>query len=135
MSVPTRLVSFCALAVACSSAAAQTRPTLADLRWDTTETTPGRYVIVPGQGAFVSGYGASGLEVWTPPIQLVRGYRITLRVGGDTVRIGGQELHWDAPHDAYVLDEPSHRVRGVILAHRIAAHDEWQNSARHGDFA
>ncbi len=201
----SRLVSFCALAVACSSAAAQTRPTLADLRWDTTETTPGRYVIVPGRRAFVSGYGASGLEVWTPPIQLVRGYGITMRVGGDTVPIdgrtalarieqtpmattrvyeakgivvrerilaavdapaamidytvqspspvtitvhftpslnlmwpggiGGQELHWDAPHDAYVLDEPSHRVRGVILSHRIAAHDEWQNSARHGDFA
>ncbi len=199
-----RLVFFVLLAATSSSAMGQAGSTLADLRWDTTEATPGRYVIIPGRRAFVSGYNASGLEVWTPPLQLVRGYRITFRADGDTgvidgrsalrrieqtpmattrvyeahgitVReriftpvdiaaatityvvqsarpvqltvhftpslnlmwpgaVGGQELHWDATHSAYLLDEPSHRFRGVISSPEIVTHDEWQNSPRAGDF-
>ena len=204
--VAPKLASLCALVAMCSSAAAQTQQsTLADLRWDTAEAGPGRYVVVPGRRAFVGGYSASGLEVWTPPLQLLRSYRITFRAdadtavidgrsalrrieqtpvtttrvyeaGGITVReriftpvdlpaatityavqstrpvtitvhftpslnlmwpggIGGQELHWDATRSAYLLDEPSHRLRGVILLPQIVAHDEWQNVARAGDFA
>ena len=200
-----RLVFFVLLAATGSSAIGQAGSTLANLRWDTTEAAPGRYVIIPGRRAFVSGYNASGLEVWTPPLQLVRGYRITFRADGDTgvidgrsalrrieqtpmattrvyeahgitVReristpvniaaatityavqsarpvqltvhftpslnlmwpgaVGGQELHWDATHSAYLLDEPSRRFRGVISSPQIVAHDEWQNSPRTGDFA
>jgi glycogen debranching enzyme len=200
-----RLVFVALLTATGSNAMAQAGSTLADLRWDTTEASPGRYVVVPGRRAFVSGYNATGLEVWTAPLQLVRGYRITFRADGDTgvidgrsslrrieqtpmattrvyeargitVReriftpvdipaatitytvqstrpivltvhftpslnlmwpgaVGGQELHWDAAHSAYLLDEPSHRFRGVISSPQIVAHDEWQNSPRAGDFA
>ena len=87
--MPGKLAALCALVAACSSAEAQTRSTLADLRWDTADVAPGRYVIVPGRRAFVGGYSASGLEVWTPPVQLLRGYRITFRADGDTGVIDG----------------------------------------------
>jgi glycogen debranching enzyme len=159
---------------------------------------------VPGERAFVGGYATPGLEVWAPPLQLLRGYRITFRAEGDsaevdgrtslrsvehtptsatrvyagggiTVRervfapaelpgatigyavesarpvvvtvhftptlnlmwpagIGGQELHWDSTHSAYVIDEPSHRFRGAIVSRRIVTHDRWQNETRGPEF-
>lgn len=200
-----KVASLCALLTVCPPALAQRTSSLADLRWDIDESAVGRYVIVPGRRAFVSGYNGSGLEVWTPPVQLLRGYRIAFRLDGDTaiidghsalrrieqtpmattrvyesrgitVReriftptdlpavlisyevvsprpvsivvhftpslnlmwpggIGGQELHWDPTHSAYTMDEPSRRLRAVILSPQIIAHDEWQNSPREGDFS
>ena len=147
---------------------------------------------------------SSGLEVWTYPLQLVRGVRVTFRVGGDTTDIdgrsairtvehtptaatrvyagagwlvrervfvptdlpgatisyavesskpvtitvhftpslnlmwpggtGGQEIHWDRVHSAYILDEPSRRFRGAIVSPEVVRHDEWQNTTRGGQF-
>ena len=72
------------------SGSAQTRASLADLRWSAAETKAGRFVIVPGERGFVGGYNAPGLEVWTYPLQLVRHYWITFRVEGDTTDIDGR---------------------------------------------
>ncbi|HMC55112.1 MAG TPA: hypothetical protein VKH19_08090 [Gemmatimonadaceae bacterium] len=47
---------------------------------------------------------------------------------------GGQELHWDASHSAYLLDEPSHRFRGAVVSRDIVRHEEWQNSTRGSEF-
>jgi glycogen debranching enzyme len=63
---------------------------LADLQWSTNETASGRFVIVPGQRGFVGGYNVPGLEVWTYPLQLVRGYRISFHLSGDTTEIDGR---------------------------------------------
>src|SRR4051794_39802419 len=63
---------------------------LADLRWSATETTAGRFTIVPGRRAFVAGYNSPGLEVWMPPLQLLRDYSITVRVAGDTSETDGR---------------------------------------------
>jgi glycogen debranching enzyme len=63
---------------------------LADLQWSANETAAGRFVIVPGQRGFVGGYSVPGLEVWTYPLQLVRGYRISFHLSGDTTEIDGR---------------------------------------------
>jgi len=182
----------------------QRAASLADLRWNALETTSGRFTIVPGRRAFVAGYNSPGLEVWTPPLQLLRGYRITVRVEGDTseidgrsalrsieqtpmatmreyrgtgfvvreriftpvdspgatigysvessrpveitvhftpslnlmwpAAIGGQEIHWDSTHAAYVLDEPTRRFRAAIVSRDIVTHDEPQNNTRGAEF-
>ena len=182
-------------------AVAQGSPSLAELRWTTAGSHDDRYLIVSGGRAMVSGYATPGLEVWTYPLQLLRGYRVGFRVAGDTTEIdgrtltdsvehtpsavtrvyvgrgftvrerivapvdvpgatisyavassapvaitvhftptlnlmwpagiGGQEIHWDSTHSAYVLDEPSRRFRGAILSRQIIRHDEWRN-ATHG---
>ena len=182
-------------------AVAQGSPSLAELRWTTAESRDDRYLIVPGGRGMVSGYATPGLEVWTYPLQLLRGYRVGFRVGGDTTEIdgrtltdsvehtpsaatrvyvgrgftvrerivapvdlpgatisyavasstpvaitvhftptlnlmwpagiGGQEIHWDSTHSAYVIDEPSHRFRGAVLSRQIVRHDDWRN-ATHG---
>jgi glycogen debranching enzyme len=195
---------LCELALAARRTPAQSSPSLADLRWTASETPTGRFTIVPGQRAFVAGYNAPGLEVWTAPLQLLHGHRITMRAEGDTtdtdgrlalrrievtptattrvyegpgfvVReriftptdvpgatinytvessrsvaitvhfipslnlmwpagIGGQELHWDTSHSAYVMDEPSRRFRGAVVSRQIVAHDEMQNSTRGAEF-
>src|SRR5205814_3253938 len=60
---------------------------------------------------------------WTPTLNLMW-----------PAGIGGQELHWDAAHTAYVIDEPSHRFRGVVLIHGLSQSRKpvvWQN-ATHG---
>src|SRR5207302_10301077 len=69
---------------------AQSTSSLADLRWNASETPAGRFTIVPGQRAFVAGYNASGLEVWTPPLQLLRDYRITFRAEGVKTETDGR---------------------------------------------
>ena len=194
----------CALLALPVFISAQSAPGLADLLWNASETTIGRFTIVPGQRAFVAGYNSSGLEVWAPPLQLLRGYRITMRVEGDpsetdgrsalrsiestptaTTRVyegtgfvvrerivtpvdvpgaiisyavvssrpvvitahfiptlnlmwpagtGGQEIHWDSTHSAYLMDEPAHRFRGAIVSRQIMAHDELQNTTRGAEF-
>jgi glycogen debranching enzyme len=48
--------------------------------------------------------------------------------------IGGQEIHWDSRHSAYILDEPSRRFHGAIASSQIVRHDEWQNTTRGGAF-
>ena len=193
-----------ALCSRCLSAQSATAPSLADLRWNASETTTGRFTIVPGQRAFVAGYNSSGLEMWTPPLQLLRGYRITMRADGDSTEtdgrsalrsieqapsattrvydgpgfvvreriftpvdvpgatisyavessrpvvitvhftptlnlmwpagIGGQEIHWDSTHSAYLMDEPSRRFRGAIVSRQIVSHDQLQNTTRGAEF-
>jgi hypothetical protein len=183
---------------------AQSPPSLADLRWSASETAAGRFTIVPGRRAFVAGYNGSGLEVWTPPLQLLRDYRITVRAEGDTTEtdgrsalrsiehtptattrvyegtgffvretiftpldlpgatisyavesskpvvitvhfvptlnlmwpagIGGQEVHWDSVHSAYLIDEPARRFRAAIVSRQIVRHDQMQNTTRGAEF-
>jgi glycogen debranching enzyme len=183
---------------------AQSTPSLADLRWSAPETKEGRFVVVPGERAFVGGYGTPGLEVWTYPLQLVHDYWVSFRVEGDTSEIdgrsslravehtpmaatrvyagpdftvrerifvpttrpaatisysvdshrpilitvhftpslnlmwpagvGGQEIHWDSTHSAYILDEPSRRFRGAIVVRHVVAHEQIQNNRRSGPF-
>ena len=48
--------------------------------------------------------------------------------------IGGQEVHWDSTHSAYILDEPSHRFRGAIVSRQVAKHEQIQNSTRGAEF-
>ncbi|HEY2853896.1 MAG TPA: hypothetical protein VGJ18_13670 [Gemmatimonadaceae bacterium] len=71
---------------------AQSSPSLADLRWVAAERKTGRFVIVPGQRAFVGGYGTPGLEVWTYPLQLVRHYWVSFRFEGATAEFDGRAL-------------------------------------------
>jgi len=201
----TRIVLLCAARLGHPGAAsAQSAPSLATLRWSAAESRAGRFLIAPGERAMVGGYMSSGLEVWTYPLQLVRGYRVTFRLDGDTTDIdgrsairtvdetptaatriyagpgwvvrervfvpvdlpgatisyavessrpvaitvhftpslnlmwpggiGGQEIHWDRVHSAYILDEPSHRFRGAIVSREIVRHDEWQNATHGGEF-
>ena len=195
---------LCELLVSAHRMPAQSAPSLADLLWSATETPTGRFTIVPGQRAFVAGYNSSGLEVWTPPLQLLHGYRITFRAEGDTTEtdgrsalrtieqtptaatrvyegagitvrervfapadlpgvtisyavesstpvvitvhftpslnlmwpagIGGQQIHWDSGHSAYVLDEPARRFRGAIVSRQIVTHDQMQNETRGSEF-
>ena len=70
--------------------AQRAEPSLADLHWNAAETLVGRFLIVPGERAMVSGYSSPGLEVWTYPLQLVRGYRVSFRVDGDTTEMDGR---------------------------------------------
>src|SRR4051812_14679400 len=191
---------FCAL----TRGALAQGTSLADLQWSTNETAAGRYVIVAGQRAFVGGYNVPGLEVWTYPLQLVRGYRISFHLSGDTTEIdgratlrrieqtptlttrvytapeitvrerilvpvdqpgatinylveasrpvditvhftpslnlmwpgsiGGQEIHWDSVHQAYTLDEPSHRFRAFIMWRPSGFHEYPLNNTRGADF-
>jgi glycogen debranching enzyme len=210
MQKPLALVLRCVVLLVCElllsarRMPAQSASSLADLRWSASETPAGRFTIVPGRRAFVAGYNGSGLEVWTQPLQLLRGYRITFRAEGDitetdgrsalrsieqsptaTTRvyegagfvvrerifapidfpgatisyavesskpvvitvhftpslnlmwpagIGGQEMHWDSTHSAYVMDEPSRRFRGAIVSRQIVTHDQMQNSTRYAEF-
>ena len=71
---------------------AQDATSLADLRWSERETATGRFVVVPGERAFVGGYSTPGLEIWTYPLQLVRGYWVSLRIEGDTTEIDGRRV-------------------------------------------
>jgi len=64
---------------------------LADLRWTVPETETGRFLIVPGERAFVAGYNAPGLEVWAYPVQIVRDYWIGFRVEGDSADVDGRK--------------------------------------------
>jgi glycogen debranching enzyme len=195
----------CAVLGLTAPVSAQSAPALAELRWAAAETPAGRFLVAPGERAMVAGYASPGLEVWTYPLQLLRGYRVAFRVDGDTTEIdgpsavrsvehtpaaatrvyagpgftvrehivtptdapgatiryvvessrpvaitvhfvpslnlmwpagvGGQEVHWDAAHSAYLLDEPSRRFRGAIVSRQIVRHDEWRNTTRGADFA
>jgi len=71
---------------------AQPNPSLADLRWSAAETKTGRFVIVPGERAFIGGYRTPGLEVWTYPLQLVRNSWVSFRFDGDTTEVDGRAL-------------------------------------------
>src|SRR6059058_672749 len=71
-------------------ASAQDATSLAALRWSELETATGRFVIVPGERAFVGGYNTPGLEVWTYPLQLIRGYWVSFRIDGDTTETDGR---------------------------------------------
>lgn len=48
--------------------------------------------------------------------------------------IGGQDIHWDEAHSAYVIEEPSRRFRGAIVSRQIATHDRIQNNTRGSEF-
>lgn len=48
--------------------------------------------------------------------------------------VGGQEIHWDSAHTAYMLDEPSRRFRGVVTSRQIVAHEDIQNNRRGAEF-
>ena len=48
--------------------------------------------------------------------------------------IGGQDIHWDSAHSAYVIEEPSRRFRGAIVSRQIATHDQIQNNTRGTEF-
>lgn len=48
--------------------------------------------------------------------------------------VGGQEIHWDATHTAYTIDEPSHRFRGVVVSRQIVAHEQVLNNRIGAEF-
>jgi glycogen debranching enzyme len=48
--------------------------------------------------------------------------------------IGGQEVHWDSVHSAYVMDEPSRRFRAAIVSRDVVKHDQPQNTTRGAEF-
>ncbi|HEX4468060.1 MAG TPA: hypothetical protein VH080_00900, partial [Gemmatimonadaceae bacterium] len=77
---------------------AQPATSLADLRWSAAETKEGRFVVVPGEQAFVGGYSTPGLEVWTYPLQLVHGYWVSFRAEGDTSEIDGRSTLRSVEH-------------------------------------
>jgi glycogen debranching enzyme len=45
--------------------------------WSTTQAQPNRYIAAHGIRGFAGGYSEDGLEVWTFPLQLVNGYRLS----------------------------------------------------------
>lgn len=111
-----------------SSVLAQPSPSLAELKWRIPETADGRFVIVPGQRAFVGGYRAPGLEVWTYPLQLVHGYWISFRLEGDTNEIDGRSVL------RTIEQTPSAATReyvaaGVALRERIVVADSAPGAA------
>ena len=84
------LVVLIGLLLPLGGAFAQPAKSLADLRWSAAETKEGRFVVVPGERAFIGGYSRPGLEVWTYPLQLVHGYWVSFRVEGDSSEIDGR---------------------------------------------
>ncbi|HET7450463.1 MAG TPA: hypothetical protein VFJ78_07670 [Gaiellaceae bacterium] len=198
------VLPLCGLLLSARPTPAQSAPSLADLRWSASETTAGRFTIVPGHRSYVAGYNSPGLEVWAYPLQLLHGYWISFRADGDptetdgrsalrtvettpttatrvfagpgvTVReriftpadqpgatiaytvespkpvvitvhftpslnlmwpagTGGQDIHWDSTHSAYVIEEPSRRFRGAIVSRQITTHDQIQNNTRGTEF-
>ena len=97
---------------------AQSAPSLADLRWIASETPAGRFTVVPGRRAFVAGYNSSGLEVWTQPLQLLRGYRITLRTEGDTTETDGRSALRSIEHTPTATTRV-YEGTGVVVRERI----------------
>ena len=89
---------FCEPLARAHPMSAQSAPSPADLRWSEPETRAGRFSIVPGERAFVGGYNSPGLEVWTYPLQLLRGYRVTFRVEGDTTETDGRSAMRSVEH-------------------------------------
>lgn len=87
-----RLVIAVALIVPLHAGVAQPGASLADLRWSAAKTEAGRFVIVPGERAFVGGYSTPGLEVWTYPLQLVHHYWVSFRLADDTADVDGRTL-------------------------------------------
>ena len=100
-------------------ASAQSASSLADLRWSVSETRAGRFLVVPGQRALVGGYGTPGLEVWTYPLQLLRGYRVTFRLDGETTQTDGQAAVRSIEHTPVaatrVYEGPGFTVRERIF--------------------
>ena len=101
------------------AASAQSAPSHADLRWSVSETRAGRFLVVPGQRARVGGYGTTGLEVWTYPLQLLRGYRVTFRLEGETTETDGQTAVRSIEHTPLaatrVYEGPGFTVRERIF--------------------
>jgi glycogen debranching enzyme len=64
----------------------------APLPFQTTSVGPERFISVHGRRALVMGYAASGLEVWTYPVQIVRGYQLGFRSEGTTTEIDAATL-------------------------------------------
>jgi hypothetical protein len=67
----------------------------------------------------VAGYAAPGLEVWTYPLQLLRGYWVSFRVDGDTTEIDGRSALRSLEHTptaaTRVYGGPDFSVRERVL--------------------
>jgi glycogen debranching enzyme len=77
---------------------AQNGGSIAELRWSASETTAGRFVIVPGERSFIGGYATPGLEVWTYPLQLLHSYWVSFRLDGNSSEIDGRTLLRNVEH-------------------------------------
>lgn len=61
----------------------------ASLSLTTDAVAPRRFIAVHGRRALLDGYAASGLEVWTYPVQLIKSYEIGFLPQGSTSEIPG----------------------------------------------
>jgi glycogen debranching enzyme len=87
-----RLYLFCALSVLCLPMALAQKPVEPALSFDTNSVSPERFVAVHGRKAIVMGYASSGLELWAYPLQIISGYELGFRPGGDTTETAGSVL-------------------------------------------
>lgn len=83
---------FCVPCIHARSTPAPPQDTLAGMIWQADETGMGRFLGVAGERAFVGGYNAPGLEVWTYPLQIVRHYHVSFRLEGEAKEIDGQSV-------------------------------------------
>jgi glycogen debranching enzyme len=113
------LGSALAIALGATIVGSQEPTSLADLRWSAGETKEGRFVVVPGERAFVGGYNTPGLEVWTYPLQLVHSYWVSFHVDGDTNEFDGRSLLRAIEHTPIaatrIYEGPDFRVRERIF--------------------
>jgi glycogen debranching enzyme len=102
--------------------AAQPSSSLAELKWSASDTGDGRFVIAPGQRAFVGGYRSPGLEVWIYPLQLVHSYWISFHLEGDANEIDGRSALRSVEQTPTTATR-EYAAAGVTLREQIAAAD------------
>jgi glycogen debranching enzyme len=60
--------------------------------FQTISVAPDRFIAAHGRKAIVMGYASSGLELWTYPLQIISGYQVGFRSGGESSEIDGPSL-------------------------------------------
>ena len=88
------LVTLLCLALFSRAALAQATPNPPEetLALNTTSVAPLRFVAAHGRRALISGYAASGLEVWAYPFEILNDYHVSFRPAGTTTAIDGSTI-------------------------------------------
>lgn len=74
-----RLIVSMAAVLAASHAPAGGNPLTS---WNVDANGPGRFVAAHGQRSLIMGYPSTGLEIWTYPLQILKGYQVRFREKG-----------------------------------------------------
>jgi len=97
----TTLVSLVLISWAGSAQTTVSPGSAADsLSLDTDSVAPLRFVAAHGRRALISGYAASGLEIWAYPFEILNDYHVAFHVTGTTTPIDGQSILSRVTYDA-----------------------------------